>query len=278
MKNTKLRKILTLMIAPIIILSSCSKEDELSKLKNDTFVNERSSLPTIATILDLLREPVDGYFYLTSESTYSGQNSGSRNIGLKGFVNDHNGYADHGTLSIGSNINLNPDQNSFYGATQTFSIPSSLFGQSNNFSLSGTTTHPGFTTNFYVPELITITNPGYQNTMEINSGMELNWDADNNNSNGIGIVLKFSPSSLKNELNGGFTTYSSVVNEIYTEDDGSYIFSAQDFAGIPSGANIELFIGRGNYAKVPMTGNNSSNKHVGLVTYSIVKQNFDYTN
>jgi hypothetical protein len=143
-----------------------------------------------------------------------------------------------------------------------------LYGTTTPVSLSGKEGLPGFSTNFYVPKMMTITSPAHSNNSIISQGTTISWEADNNNTFGVGIAIRYNPNSFENyDLN---QSGSTVVNLFRVEDTGNYTITANDLAGFPSGAHLTFGIGRGNYQRVSMP----NDYHFGIVAYSVVTHPF----
>lgn len=96
---------------------------------------------------------------------------------------------------------------------------------------------------FYNPELIQLIPQTNQDFSTIHSGTTIFWNADNNNTNGVVILLSYEPSGFQNnDFN------NSRPNEIFkaanVTDNGSYTFTEDDFSNMPLGASLKVRIGR----------------------------------
>ncbi len=260
----------TLLFAFLIASLGCSKENPTQKLIEDVLSSQRDQMPSEIQILQLLQLPTDGYASLTSYATLSTQPFRGPEVMIRGF-----GYSKAGTLSDFGSLAFNSIITNASSTGTNFDylsvgVPGSkdLYGTTVPVSLAGKDGLPGFSANFYVPKMMTITSPSFTNQAVISQGTTISWEADNNNTFGVGIAIRYNPNSFQNyDLN---QSGSTVTNLVRVEDTGSYTITANDLAGIPSTAHLTFGIGRGNYQRVSM----SNDYHFGLVAYSVVTHPF----
>jgi hypothetical protein len=246
----------------------CSKDNSAQKILEDVFTSQRDALPSEIQILELLQAPTDGYATISSYATLSIQDLRGPEIMIQGFGYSKAGAkSDFGTLTFG-NINTNKNSSFDYrsvGATGA----KNLFGTTASVALAGSNNLPGFSTNFYIPKLMTITSPAFSNNSVISTGTTITWEPDTNNTTlGVGIAILYDPNSPENQhlhLSG-----SAVRNYIRTADTGSYTISSNDLAGIPTDAILSFGIGRGNYKRQAM----SNDYYFGLASFSVVEHVF----
>jgi|GEM_PF-1687310 len=256
--------IFTLFVA--LLFASCKKDvpccdTELEKL----LIQQRNGLPSAIQILDMLEQPTDGYIWLKS---YNGPANDRPVTQCSGFINgpwEMNFTAS--TLQFGGISTTMPaDRVHYTDFIDTQYQYENIYGaaQDVRITLNGAE-QPVVNANFYVPKHIQLANYTFQLHQKptYESGVSISWVADTANAYGVGVAVVY---QADDPANSAYTNSKSVVNLIHTEDDGSYTFSASDFADIPTGANIEIVIGRGNY-QVAQIG--SSTKKVGIYSYSV---------
>jgi hypothetical protein len=241
---------------------ACSKEKNTS-FSEDLMATQRSNLPDVVDLLELLKQPVDGYAYVSSQTSYSSQDYATSSIMIGGYAYDKQGVKrDVGNLSF-DNFVLQPSSTFDYFQSDVIGS-ADLFGKSINVSLQGKNAYPGFSSNMYAPKLVRFTTPSYSNQMPISSDTNIGWNADSQNSVGIGIIISFDPLSVGN-ITKGFRDHAPQTRFVHTEDDGAYTLTQADLAGIPVGALANITFGRANYSKVSM----ADNFNFGIISYSI---------
>jgi len=263
-----MKKILFILSLPLFF-AACKKdtpccESELEQL----LAQQRSSLPSAIQILDMLEQPTDGYVWLKS---FSGPADNRPATQCSGFVNgpwDTN--LTGSTLQFGSIITSMPATSTdvyFSNFIDAAYQHENLYGTTQNvrITLPGGGEQTVLNADFYIPKHITVTNYTFQpnHKPSYQSGSTIEWAADPLNTFGIGIAVVYESLDPNNRT---FTNSKSVANLIHTEDDGSYTFSASDFADIPAGAHINIVIGRGNYQIAPL---GTGGKKVGIYSYSV---------
>ncbi len=260
----------TLILVLILSALGCSKENSSQAFFDDLLSSQRDQLPSEIQILELLQLPTDGYAAISSWATLSTQPFRGPEVLIRGFgYNKAATKSDFGALAFGSIVTNPISSTNFDYLTIGASGAKDLYGTTTTVSLAGKAGLPGFNTNFYIPQMMTITSPSFSNNSNISQGTTINWQADiNNNVFGVGISISYDPESAENKplnLSGNV-----VKNLIRTEDTGSYTISASDLAGIPANARLTLSIGRGNYQRVSMP----NDYHIGLIAYSVVAHSF----
>ena len=174
----------------ITAMFGCNKEQNFSKnFTEDLMATQRSQLPDPIQLLDLISLPTDGYVYLSNWTTLGSQPFRGPNILMGGYGYDKLGTKqDFGNLSFNT-LNLVSNATSDY-----FSIgmtgSKDLFGTTIPVSLAGKNSLPGFNSTFYVPKLMTITSPVFSSNSTITPGTTITWEADPQNTLGVGIVVQ----------------------------------------------------------------------------------------
>jgi hypothetical protein len=268
-----MKKVIFITILSFIVtmaLSSCTKES----LENNSFTrnllsSERSNLPDVIDLLDMLKAPTDGYIAFFSVGSYGSQNYRGPEVTLNGYMYDKNGQRrDIGDLAFGSGT-FTADASNQYRFTD-LSNGLSYFGAPTTIGFEGSTEFniPGVSSNFYVPKLMTLTAPAYSNQTPLAPNLNLQWEADPLNTNGVGIMIYYNQKEAFNIVQK--FTEPSVKTLKHVQDNGSYTITADDLAGIPKDAFVDVVIGRGNYQRVPL----GNDYNVGLVSFSVVSHYF----
>ncbi len=267
-----MKKTIFLFAAFSLIFSSCSKESILEREATAL----QQSLPNVIQILDLIQKPTNGYIRLQSQEYWASRGSGEY-VFCMGDIYDQSGsLADYGILTIGDAVSLSADSdNSFsYGHTSgPFTAAAAYYGTEVDIHLEGNANGEGsMSASLYVPELLTWISPDTSARWgtDISSGFELKWNPDANNEFGIGIIVEFDNWATANI---DFEDFPKVEKTIHTEDDGSYILTGGDFDGIPAGARLKIYIGRGNYERKDASGNRT----YGVYAYTINSFIANYT-
>jgi len=259
----------TLIFALLIALLGCSKENPAQKFIEDILLSQRDQMPSEIQILELLQLPTDGYASITSYATLSTQPFRGPEVMIRGFGYSKGGTSsDFGPLAFSSIITSTISGTNFDYLTIGASGSKDLYGTVTPVSLAGKDGLPGFSSNFYIPKMMTITSPSFSNNSIISQGTTISWEADSNNTFGVGIAIRYNPNAFENyDLN---QSGSTVINLVRVEDTGNYTITANDLVGIPSGAHLMFGIGRGNYQRVSM----QNDYHFGLIAYSVVTHPF----
>jgi len=258
-----------LLFALLIALLGCSKENPAQKFIEDILSAQRDQMPSEIQILQLLQLPTDGYASITSYATLSTQPFRGPEVMIRGFgYNKAGTSSDFGLLTFGS-ITTNTISGTNFDYLSLGVLGSKdLYGTVAPVLLAGKGGLPGFSANFYIPKMMTITSPTFSNNSIISQGTTITWDPDSSNTFGVGIAIRYNPNAFENyDLN---QSGSTVVNLVRVEDTGSYTITANDLAGIPSNAHLRFGIGRGNYQRVSMP----NDYHFGLIAYSVVAHPF----
>jgi hypothetical protein len=265
-----MKKLIVLFAVTLsIILVSCKKDNvNSSNFLEEVMTEERNSLPDVIQILDLLKQPTDGYVYIHSVTSLGSQSLRGPELTTGGFIYDKSATKQNfGTLSFSSSVVPFVSTTSDYSSFGDSGLLSS-FGTSMSVSLGGSGSLPGFNSNFYLPKLMTLSSPSFSNLTPFGVNSTLTWNSDSQNQFGVGIAIRYDPLDPGNKPQnfGG----DRVTKLIQTEDDGSYMLSNADLDGIPVGAIFELHIGRGNYSRVSML----DNYNVGIIGYSVINHTF----
>ncbi len=238
-----------------LLVGGCQKESFKVK-KGSHSIESRSFGPYL--LAELAHKYWDGSISISNRKLFGTEEAAinSENTDIYAtFLNSfHNGRESEGKLAITaaeSTLNLLPDERHVYrtGKEET-NIVKGFYGSEVSLSLEGENQPPGgvFAENLDIPDPIYVTSPVLGNTFTTSLGRDLDlaWNADAGNENGVFIVIAFDPGS---PWNSGIENAEEVYNVIHIEDTGSYSLSEDDFSGIPSGARVEILVGRGKYQK-----------------------------
>lgn len=130
---------------------------------------------------------------------------------------------------------------------------SSLFGTQVRFRTDGNDSlgYPAIDTTIYIPKKLNIRIQGVQRdsfNYNLADGVELFWDADTANKNGVYISVR-ADNYLHDDFNGS-NPNNPVINSsqliIIAEDDGHYKFKKSDFKNFPDKISIDMHVDRGN--------------------------------
>lgn len=271
-------KHIILFLTLLLLLAACTKDERCNQSELEQLLaQQRSSLPSAIQILDMLEQPTDGYIWLKS---FSGPADTRPATQCSGFVNgpwDTNLIGS--TLQFGSITTTMPNTANdvhFSNFIDAGYQHENLYGTTQNvrITLPGGGEQALLNSDFYIPKHITVTNYTFQlhQKPDYQTGSTIEWVADQVNTLGIGIAVVYESQDPENRA---YTNSKSVANLIHTEDDGSYTFSASDFADIPAGAHINIVIGRGNYQIAPL---GTGGKKAGIYSYSAKSIPSRYTN
>ena len=259
-----------LLLLSFLFLHACNKEEPVISDLQKILAQQRDGLPSPIQILNLLEQPTDGYVWLKS---FTGPANDRPITELGGFIS---GTWDLNYTGSSLNFGLMTTTMAASGSGKNFSNVidfnyqfENIYGTSQNVQI-GLQANPSqfvLNSNFYIPKHLSLTNYIFQLNQKPNwhSGSPISWVADGNNSHGIGIAVVYDPEKLENKVFQP-THPNRTVNPIHTLDDGQYTFDNADFQGIPAGADVDIYIGRGNY-QIAQLGSNG--KKVGVYSYSV---------
>lgn len=277
-KDFNLNIILMYVIAPVLLMISCHKQDNgVPPPKTDSSF---SLLGVIEKYYKVTNTKVDGKFMF--ESNLCNNDPSLTNISLAGGIfYDKNGnlQTGGGQISIGDNKWMPNAQGTYgfdkvlpqqglFGTNVTFTLkPPSA--QSNNQSRSSGASASTLTTTLYSPLAISITNVPpqtsltlvpYQNTL-------LQWNTDPKDSNGVIVIAEFLPGRYVNKttLSQGYTYL--MEKSMLVPDNGSTSIPWSFFSMFPAGGHVILWVARGNYS---IAANGTYNYQVGGYTAAAV--------
>lgn len=229
MQKTMLSKTL-LPFFGIIILSACHK----------TPIGTIAAVP--GTVYSYFNLP---YLQKTNGEVLfevnNGDNSQARTKGAQiygGFATT-GGTFNIGGYNINSGLSDNLTYDSLYGKVISYSIKPPINEGSSTLTGSLYSPAPIYATNIPMPSQT----PNY---IAANSPFTLTWNADANNTNGVNIEADYFPNSFQNWNLAAKGDSIYLENKMMLPDNGSMALPASFFAKFPTGANLWIYVGRGN--------------------------------
>jgi hypothetical protein len=237
----------------LLLSSGCRKEAFQAKqygrqIENRTF---DLFLPE-----ELARKNWDGSISISNRKPFGSEPAITNSEGTDiyaTFLNDlHSSRVSEGELVIDNGeIILTPDDSHIYRTGKAgYNAVKRLFGNEISIEMDGANQQPPvlFSENLKIPDPIFITSPIIENSLTTTLGrnFEVSWNADSENNKGVFIAVTFDSQSPWNPL---FKETESVAKVLHVEDSGYYSLTSTDFSGIPAGARVELWVGRGNFVE-----------------------------
>jgi hypothetical protein len=252
-------------IAFVSIMFSCSKQ-------SSQHIEDEKQLPSILSYLKALTKPTDGEFSISSSAP---MNSNSQELLFQGVFVDKNRKAKNiGVVSF-NNASFAPDVNNQYGNGTT--LGKNIYGTTVSFRIEGNTTASAIfkvvpvNDSLYVPKEVIFNKLVLDNEVEKNTvgvGKTFTYEIDVNNTNGIIVVVEYSPESYSNEsIKSSYPNY--VRNGKAVADNGKVVLDDSYFNGIPKNASVTITIARANY---------KFNETPDSETYLLYAYNFKYFN
>ncbi len=249
----------------VSIMFSCSKQ-------SSQHIEDEKQLPSILSYLKALAKPTDGEFSISSSSA---MNTTSQELLFQGVFVDKNKKAKNiGTVSF-NNTSFSPDANNQYG--NGTALDKKVYGTTVSFRIEGNTTASvtskvvPVNDSIYVPKEVILSRLVLDNAVEKNTvgvGKKFTYEIDVNNTNGIIVIVEYSPESYSNEsIKASYPNY--VRNGKAVKDNGQVILDDSYFNGIPIGASVTVTIARANY---------KFNETSDSETYLLYAYNFKYFN
>ena len=123
---------------------------------------------------------------------------------------------------------------------------------------------------WYIPEVISATVTGLVDGKVV-PGTTVSWNKDQNNLNGISMMVEYSPyEQSKSEISNTLTENETRVKSI--EDNGYYVVTEDDLKQYPKGTNLNFYFGRIAYY-IDVTGDITEDTSLGAV--SAVRADFE---
>lgn len=127
------------------------------------------------------------------------------------------------------------------------------------------------TINMYIPNLVEITSPKIENTVELfpycyYKDFVLKWNADTNNKNGLVVAVEWYGINVKGEKVGEFVRNIDVI----PNDNGQATLNNQLFDNIPQNAIAYITLLRGNIEVIKNNIDSSELYRLGAETHAIL--------
>lgn len=253
----------TLIIALLIpVLFSCNKTEKIK-----SYFPNNPELATLATYSDVFTKKTNAVFGIiqtgTMHSNYTDpQVSPNSFFSFQGeFITDKGELLNGGIVKAGdTEFKCNPlGRSKVYGADKflpvaDFSGKNIPFSFQKPYSFTDTSIANQFggvtKENLYVPKMINITSPKYENDAQLNTistATVFKWDVDPNNiKKGIIVGVEYDPNSYGN-INFKSNHPKYIIHGTVIEDNGSIQIPESLFSGIAKGAEVKIVLGRANY-------------------------------
>jgi|GEM_PF-6131656 len=244
-------KLIHAILITTIALTGCKKEQP-------NIIPERgvatSALYPDANYPPVPERYVNGYCSLYNFSTLASQDNFNRDAVFSGEL--RNGY---NATCIGMNASSTPDNDGNIqavleekkcGSASVNKDFFDIYGTDIVFTANAKAFGEVFRMKMYMPEKIRVTSHTYSQGLSISPGEKLTWNKDTRNPSHDVITITYDPDDFLNAdfLASGYK--ARVVKKYIVHNSiGSYTFQASDFAGVPSGAHIDVDIDRMNVAQ-----------------------------
>jgi hypothetical protein len=191
----------------------------------------------------------DGVITITNRKPF-GANYGFYDAGAD-FKNSNNASLAHGDLLINDNVLQYSEKRKVYAPMLSAAARSQsmrrCFGDSVDIQLFDRDSASIILKDkLYAPKALFVETTGFHNLSyapNLSRTATISWNPDPNNQNGVFIEFSFSSQIGANDA---FSTYKTIITPVHTEDDGEYQCTNTEFAGMPSGAVIEVSVARIN--------------------------------
>ena len=225
----KLRNIIGIIVLLSVTLFSCSKSDEKTndQISAQSVISSQFMEPSINPDFSFLISSVNALQLLEDSIVLDPQ------VVVQGYYKNK---IQSGDLKV--NTNLIPfDSPSYYLDYSTLDSEN-ILGQSNTISIVGGELLDGFTVNEYCQTEMRFHFEDIQNKnkYDLDEGFKVVWDIDNNNLNGVIVVV------ISAEDSNG-----SIINslELYTENDGQAVITSSNLTQFNTYSSISVFVARG---------------------------------
>lgn len=233
-------RIKSIIILVILIQAiSCKKDDTNSRLEKNTIVSNElsfsSAMDAFLSLVGFFNVQVEGDLIIQDNHAINNLNPQINNISA-GF-----GISGISDLDINNgSIEIEADE---HGEFHHYSQASSnIYGNDLLFSFRNTDNDTIFSDTIYVPNrMIAI----FRDSI-VNVGDTIYWNADNNNSIGVGVVIYFNDEKSV-EFGGKYSGSDDVLNYELFSDNGFLVFNSSLLSNIPDSSVFTIEIGRGNW-------------------------------
>lgn len=223
------------------LISACSENNA----NMDDKPNEGQNGLNFDALDEFLKNRTDGTFCVRNSTSVAGQDTDYAEVfGQFAFENSKNSADNHATIGGIEVIASTPQSKSASKAAD-------LFGQKIEFvisranSKSNSSSPSVVTDSMYIPTKIKLLSPklDYETDL-IFPSMEITWNADPLNQQGVVFVLVF---EILNNSNFIDQNSKDFIRTEITPDDGNYKLPASLFKSVPKGAAVSIIMTRGNF-------------------------------
>lgn len=237
----KLIKIYLFLLMVGLSAVSCEKNG-VSELK-ETAKRSGVPIPTLLQYYNEISGHKDGYCGIESFATYATQDIERANFDGRFWDNGNNTLKSVGSIAAGSVV-INPNTQNTYTVVNDNLI--GLYGETVTFKIETKTP------SFYVPHFIRFESPVMTQNSTLGPNQTITWNKDANNTKGVIIKITYHPDDNTTHKALGYDKI--IIHPILVSDIGQYTFAANDFPGIPDGAEIDITLIRANYDRITLDG------------------------
>ncbi|MEO8821687.1 MAG: hypothetical protein ABI267_09635 [Ginsengibacter sp.] len=236
-----MKRTLLIVIATLLILSSCKKEPVVINTDKIVVTQLRDEVygPQYAS------KHTNGDFYVFGECAYS--------LNMQGLADKHNSlllsgsfYNQQDSVVPGGNVSIDTfhfSAGSSYEMQEINSVDNSFFGRDITVMLAPPAGQaPQFTAPLYLPKTLFAQVGSSDRNIFKPSGDTLFWNADDANKNGLIISFDFDPDNYLNNRTLSYNPISKTIAGI--ADIGIYIIPSNVLSLFPSGGYINIRLKR----------------------------------
>lgn len=216
---------------------------------------EANNLPTFADYYDLLTQQTDGDIVIQS-SVGIGSQDGERNNSIQAYFEKRTSLPN---VKVGGLVLNKSNTEQMLEYSEDAQI-AQLFGTKVFIDVQDPVARLKLVqSEMYIPDLLTIANQ----IDRLKVGDEIEWNSDAANVNGL--ILRFEYQSLSQTSQAIAEQYpDDIIDGFIVPDGGSIILTQEMLNSLPSGADINITIARGNIELLPVS--NDEVYKVGGVT------------
>jgi hypothetical protein len=273
-----MNKILALGTICLLAFASCKKA---AVVMNEVQHKAKS----LEDFLALTTKDNRGRISITESSGFKRALTTGPQIVISGGLNEKNSDQKRpGGDAKFSTVSISPSSDFRYFKQLTVSSgDENLFGKRVSIEIKGAPnaartgmSEPTIFGSIETPQIMVVSNE-YQPTVyglnmefiqanDLSTGSTINWNANTSNDKGVFFFVEYEPTD---PTNATFSTAypDHVANGVVVADNGSYQITEELLDGIPAGAKVKLYIGRGNYTYLMDADNTLSEVQVYSLTY-----------
>jgi hypothetical protein len=212
---------------------------------------EASSLVNNITWFGRQNNAVYNYVLVNANQVLTQSDSEELHVGINAaFIDSNNHQINVVRALYVNNLAIEPGQDSTYN----YSFPDGgikglpLFGSQVLVTIRGMEENDTVTSSLYLPKQLSGSNTKYPDNLSRNSGLQLNWTPDNENTWGNVMIQVYYFSTLS--LKGDSTLPQAVTTvNLTVPDNGNYYLSQNDLQSFPVNSYIGITIARGTQSE-----------------------------